>query len=81
MSDLIKAAIKKQKAATRRFELIINFLEQDSPPVPSEVLNDIAHMLKKACEDQGDVLILTAERLSDLEERLMHLSVNSNSKN
>jgi hypothetical protein len=81
MSDLIKAAIKKQKAATRRFELIINFLEQDSPPVPSEVLQDIAHILTKACEDQGDAMMLTAERLSDLEERLMHLSINSNSKN
>lgn len=81
MSDLLKIAAKKQAAADARFEVIIHFLEQDSPAIPCEVLQEIAHMLKKACDDQNTAQMLVEERLLDIEQRLMHLSINSNSKN
>jgi len=81
MSHLLKLAATKQAAADARFQVIIHFLEQDSPDVPCEVLKEIAHMLKKACDDQNTAMMLAGERLLDIEQRLMHLSINSNSKN
>tara|TARA_R110000796_G_scaffold22916_4_gene65954 strand:+ start:1417 stop:1653 length:237 start_codon:yes stop_codon:yes gene_type:complete len=78
MSELKKLAAKKQRLADNRIEAVISFLEQDSNPVPAEVLNDLAHILSKAQADQQDALMLTGERLQDLEERILHLSIPNN---
>jgi hypothetical protein len=78
MSELKKLAAKKQRLADNRIEAVISFLKQDSNPVPSEVLNDLAHILSKAQADQQGALMLTGERLQDLEERILHLSIPNN---
>ena len=78
MSELKKLAAKKQRLATNRIEAVISFLEQDSNPVPDEVLNDLADILSKAQGDQMDALMIMGEYLNDLEERILHLSIPNN---
>ena len=78
MSELKKLAAKKQRLATNRIEAVISFLEQDSNPVPDEVLNDLADILSKAQGDQMDALMIMGEYLNDLEEQILHLSIPNN---